>query len=59
MDQLPDQLALPEYTAYATKMKIFREYEFIRFHDLINLNKNLVKDDEKVDEKGEFMGDTK
>ena len=59
MDQLPDQLALPEYTAYATKIKIFREYEFIRFHDLINLNKNLVKDDEKVDEKGEFMGDTK
>ena len=58
-DQLPEQLELPEYTAYATKIKIFREYDFIRFHDLINLNKNLGKDEEKEEEAVEIMQETK
>ncbi|HLO54314.1 MAG TPA: hypothetical protein VK169_08505 [Saprospiraceae bacterium] len=58
-DQLPEQLELPEFTAYATKIKIFREYDFIRFHDLINLNKNLGKDEEKEEEAVEIMQETK
>lgn len=58
-DQLPEQLELPESTAYATKIKIFREYDFIRFHDLINLNKNLGKDEEKEEEAVEIMQETK
>lgn len=56
---MPEQLELPEYTAYATKIKIFREYDFIRFHDLINLNKNLGKDEEKEEEAVEIMQETK
>ena len=58
-DQLPEQLELPEFTAYATKIKIFREYDFIRFHDLINLNKILGKDEEKEEEAVEIMQETK
>ncbi len=58
-DQLPAQIELPEYSSGATKIKIFREYEFIRFHDLINLNKNLGKDEEKEEEAVEIMQETK
>jgi len=55
LEQLPAQIELPANSAGATKRKIFREYEFIRFNDLINLNKNLGKDDEKEEEAVEIM----